>query len=123
MNEHNLKVFAQQNIDDSTAQSHLNNVMGVPSQESQSPTPLGLELPSKHMQFEQKKKFGQMLDMQMFDRENNYIFFEPKPFDNFDDSTLEGCMKQFVKMESLFQKDNLYFCEMCTEDKYGKSKR
>lgn len=51
-----------------------------------------------------------------------YLFFEPKPFDKFNDETLEGCLRQFAKIEDLSDKDNLYFCEKCTEDKYGNKK-
>lgn len=53
---------------------------------------------------------------------DNYTFFEPKPYDVYDDSTLEGCLRQFSKVENLFDKNNLYLCEKCTEDKFGKSK-
>jgi hypothetical protein len=50
------------------------------------------------------------------------VFFEPKPFSQFDDSTLEGCLRYASKIETLVDRKNLYLCENCTENKYGKSK-
>ena len=51
-----------------------------------------------------------------------FVFFEPKPNENSaDDGTLEGCLRHAVKVEHLSDKHNLYQCEYCTEDKYGKS--
>ena len=51
-----------------------------------------------------------------------FIFFEPKPNENpADDGTLEGCLRHAVKIEHLSDKQNLYQCEQCTEEKYGKS--
>jgi hypothetical protein len=53
---------------------------------------------------------------------NPFIFFEPKPNENpADDGTLEGCLRHAVKVEHLSDKQNLYQCEQCTEEKYGKS--
>jgi hypothetical protein len=65
-----------------------------------------------------------MFDMQLtnFPNSENFTFFEPCPYDKFDDNTLEGCLRQFSKVENLFDKNNLYNCESCTEDQYGKSK-
>jgi hypothetical protein len=40
-----------------------------------------------------------------------YSFFEPRPYDKFEDGTLEGCLRQFAKVENMFDKNNLYFCE------------
>ncbi len=51
-----------------------------------------------------------------------FVFFEPKPNENSaDDGTLEGCLRHAVKVEHLSDKHNLYQCEQCTEEKYGKS--
>jgi len=52
-----------------------------------------------------------------------YRFFEPKPYDKFADSKLEGCLGQFVKVENLFDKNNLYQCDQCTRDKFGKNSK
>jgi len=53
---------------------------------------------------------------------DQFAYFEPTPVEKFDDSTLEGCLNNASKIETLYDKDNLYLCEQCTEDKYGKSK-
>ena len=56
------------------------------------------------------------------DDSEQYVYFEPKPRGPIDDSSLEGCMRYASKVEQLIDKNNLYLCEQCTEDKYGKSK-
>jgi hypothetical protein len=78
----------------------------------------------KHMHFIENKKFAEMFDMEVEGLKNQeeFCYFEPKPYDVFNDQTLEGCLRQFAKVETLNDKNNLYFCEKCTEDKYGKSK-
>ena len=63
-----------------------------------------------------------MFDMKVPADNDDFEYFEPKPQNNLDDSTLEGCFAHFVKVESLVDKQNLYHCDQCTEDKYGKSK-
>lgn len=65
------------------------------------------------MMFEEGKKFAQMYDMkvQHFDNSDKFVFFEPKPRDKHDDSTLEGCLYHAAKVESLLEKNNLYLCE------------
>eukprot|EP00347_Sterkiella_histriomuscorum_P016801 403351801 len=79
-----------------------------------------------HMMFEDGKRFAQMYDMEktpcMDDVEKNY-YFEPTPRAQFDDNTLEGCLYNAVRVESLVDKQNLYLCEQCTEDKYGKKSK
>ena len=52
----------------------------------------------------------------------NYVFFEPKPNEKADDSSLEGCLRHAAKLEQMIDKNNLYECEKCTEEKFGKSK-
>lgn len=44
------------------------------------------------------------------------------PSENLDENSLEGCLSHAAKIESLIDKNNLYLCEQCTEDHYGKSK-
>jgi hypothetical protein len=64
--------------------------------------------------FEEGKKFAQMFDMTKiphFDKADEYVFFEPKPKDKIDDSTLEGCLYHASKVEQLIDKQNLYLCE------------
>lgn len=78
------------------------------------------------MLFEEGKKFARMYEMDVMPhkyKSEDCTFFEPKPYDVFDDSTLHGCLRQFAKVENLFDKQNLYLCEKCTEEKYGKSKK
>ncbi len=73
--------------------------------------------------FRPRHRFTQMFEMQTpyFD-DKPWIFFEPKPAEKADDSTLEGCLRHAAKVEQLIDKQNLYHCEACTVDKYGKSK-
>lgn len=52
-----------------------------------------------------------------------HVFFEPKPRGVQDDSTLEGCLRYASKVDKMIDKNNLYLCEPCTEEKYGKSKQ
>ena len=49
-----------------------------------------------------------------------YAFFEPRPSDMIDDSTLEGCLRHASRVEQLIDSANLYLCEPCTIDRYGK---
>ena len=85
---------------------------------------LSHKLAGGHMMFDESKRFAQMLDMKIphFDNAEDYCFFEPKPKDQMDETTLEGCLYHAAKVESLVDKNNLYHCEQCTEDKFGKSK-
>lgn len=53
---------------------------------------------------------------------SEYVFYEPKPRGTMEDSTLEGCFRYAAKVEQLIDKSNLYHCDPCTEDRYGKSK-
>ena len=55
--------------------------------------------------------------------QSQWVFFEPKPRGIQDDSTLEGCLRYASKVDKMIDKNNLYLCEPCTEEKYGKSKR
>ena len=57
-----------------------------------------------------------------FDDADKFIFFEPAPRDKIDENTLEGCLYNAVRVETLVDKQNLYLCEQCTEEKHGKSK-
>lgn len=86
-------------------------------------TPIGDKI--KHMMFEEGKRFLLMDGMEnipFFDNASKYVFFEPRPIDKPDDSTLEGCLAYQARVEQLVDKQNLYLCEMCTEDRFGKSK-
>lgn len=77
------------------------------------------------MMFEEGKLFAEMFDMEktpFIDDADKFVFFEPVPNDKLEDSTLEGCLYHAAKVETLVDKNNLYLCEPCTEDKYGKSK-
>lgn len=56
------------------------------------------------------------------DQDNTFAFYEPKPRGTVDDTTLEGCLRYASKVDQLVDKQNLYLCEPCTEEKYGKSK-
>lgn len=66
-----------------------------------------------------------MVDMSSLKDEDleDYVFFEPKPYDVFNDSTLQGCLGHSAKVENMFDKNNLYFCEKCTEAKHGKNSK
>ena len=55
------------------------------------------------------------------DKDSKWVFYEPKPRGQLDDSTLEGCLRYAAKVEQMMDKQNLYLCEQCTEDKFGKS--
>jgi hypothetical protein len=57
-----------------------------------------------------------------FENADQFLFFEPRPDNEFHDNTLEGCLAYASKVEKLSDKNNLYLCEKCTEDRYGKSK-
>jgi hypothetical protein len=48
------------------------------------------------------------------------LFFEPKP-KNFEEDSLEGCLANQSKIDIMNDKKNLYHCEKCSEEKYGKS--
>lgn len=82
----------------------------------------------QHMMFEEGKRFAEMWDVEKTpymdtpDLQGKYVYFEPSPRDKFDDTTLEGCLYNFGRIETLVDKQNLYLCELCTEEKYGKSK-
>ncbi len=81
--------------------------------------------PTAHMIFRKNHRFTQMKDMQVTPHLDHapYVFFEPKPSESsVDDGTLEGCLRHAVKVEQMSDKQNLYWCEQCTEDKFGKSK-
>ena len=77
---------------------------------------------SQHMMYRTGYRFTQMPEMKSphFD-DKPYIFFEPRPSDVIDDTTLEGCLRHASKVEQLIDKNNLYLCEPCTIDRYGKS--
>lgn len=84
----------------------------------------------RHLNFREGFRFSEMHDMRQIphfcDVKDGtplpWVFFEPKPRGIQDDSTLEGCLRYAFKVETLVDKNNLYQCEACTEDKYGKSK-
>ena len=64
---------------------------------TQGQTPVSQQTPKavvNHMIFSDKNKFARMYDMEIKGESKNYVYFEPKPFDTFDDSTLEGCLRQ-----------------------------
>lgn len=90
------------------------------------PTPDKPIFSHKHMMFEEGKRFAEMFDMEktpyLEGEASSFHYFEPAPRDKHDDSTLEGCLYHAAKVESLVDKQNLYLCEPCTEDRYGKSK-
>ena len=56
-----------------------------------------------------------------FEDANNYVFFEPRPSLVPTKYTLEGCLSHASRIEKMKDKNNLYLCEKCTEDKFGKS--
>jgi hypothetical protein len=66
-------------------------------------------------------RFTQMFEMRNpYFADQPYVFFEPKPSEVIDDTTLEGCLRHASRVEQLIDKANLYLCEPCTEDRYGK---
>jgi hypothetical protein len=66
-------------------------------------------------------RFTQMFEMSNpYFADQPYVFFEPKPSEVIDDTTLEGCLRHASRVEQLIDKANLYQCEPCTEDRYGK---
>ncbi|CDW75691.1 ubiquitin carboxyl-terminal hydrolase 16 isoform x2 [Stylonychia lemnae] len=103
------------------------------NKDSSTPTPqdpqavlLNKGITSGHMMFEEGKRFGKMFDMEktpFLEDGDKFEYFEPAPKAKFDDGTLEGCLYNSVKIESLVDKQNLYLCEHCTEEKYGKKSK
>lgn len=48
------------------------------------------------MMFEEGKKFARMFEVDGLlhkYKSSEYTFFEPKPYDTFDDNTLHGCLR------------------------------
>jgi len=65
------------------------------------------------MQFDLSKRFKR----QEWHSEKEYEFFEPLPCDKYNDSTLEGCIANACRIELLSEKNNLYACEHCNQNK------
>lgn len=86
-----------------------------------------IELSSaNYFNYPEKKKFLELTDFSNTkpykDLNESYIFFEPKP-KTFSEDTLEGCLANQSKIDIMNDKKNLYHCELCTEDKYGKNSK
>ena len=80
---------------------------------------------NREFAFKDGLRFAKMHDMKnipYFDDSDDYVFFEPRPDSKIMDSTLEGCLTYSCRIELMEDRDNLYLCEKCTEDLYGKSK-
>ncbi len=65
-----------------------------------------------HLIFRPSHRFTQMQDMKeitpYLENYDNFVFFEPKPFEKPDDNTLEGCLRHAAKLEQMIDKNNLY---------------
>lgn len=62
-----------------------------------------------------------MHDIESLFPNNDYVLFEPKPKENLDIYSLEGCLSYSCRIEKLMDKNNLYVCEPCSVSHYGKS--
>ena len=88
-------------------------------------TPMKEALQRQEMYFQPGKKFSRLVDMTKipnFEESKDYVFFEPRPDLVPSEKNIEGCLSYTSKIEKMKDKNNLYLCESCTEDKYGKSK-
>ncbi len=59
------------------------------------------------MMYEEGKRFllmDAMTSIPFFEGTENYAFFEPRPQDKTDDSTLEGCLAYTSRIEQLVDK-------------------
>eukprot|EP00347_Sterkiella_histriomuscorum_P024359 403331397 len=94
---------------------------------NRSPSKYELEERAKslpHFQFEDGKRFSLMNEMHKIpyysdENQDKFYYFEPRSQDEpLDDNSLEGCLFYHSRIEKLFDKSNLYHCELCTRDKY-----
>ena len=63
----------------------------------------------KQMQFELGKRFKR----QEWAFDKDHVFFEPKPSDQCEEGTLEGCIANSCRIEVMSDRNNLYACEHC----------
>ena len=75
---------------------------------------------TKKFEYDQNKKFVR-IDVKEEGCED-YAYFEPQPeVRNVQENSLLSCLYHFTKNEEMKDPQNLYHCESCTEEKYGKN--
>ena len=69
-----------------------------------------LRKPAIQLLFREGYRYTEIKDLRVahFSDTNDYVFFEPKPTGQMDDSNLEGCLRYASKVEQLIDKNNLY---------------